>query len=95
MLLGDFNCVLNTDERVSSAVRLNEIAAFKDCMNDCKMQDIKSSGNFFTWNNKHEGNKSVFSKLDRVLANEEWLETYDNAEVCYMNEGDFDHCPDS
>ncbi|XP_056688691.1 uncharacterized protein [Spinacia oleracea] len=93
ILMGDFNCVLNTDERVGSHVRLNEIQDFQNCVNTCGLEDAKSSGNFYTWNNKQQGDCRVFSKLDRVLINHLWSCQYPNTEVCFKNEGYFDHCP--
>lgn len=44
----------------------------KDCMLECEVQDIKSSGSFYTWNNKQEGAYRVFSKIDRMVVNQEW-----------------------
>ncbi|XP_021866635.2 uncharacterized protein [Spinacia oleracea] len=77
ILMGDFNCVLNTDERVGSAVRLHEIQDFQSCVNTCGLEDAKLNGNFFTWNNN----------------NKAWITQYPNTEVCFKNEGYFDHCP--
>lgn len=63
------------------------------CMQCCNMQDIKSVGNFYTWNNKQQGYARVYCKLDRVLSNQAWLDLYPSAEACFQNEGDFDHTP--
>ena len=93
ILCGDFNCVMNIEERIGSAVRQSEIADINACMHCCGMEDIKSSGHFFTWNNKQEGANRVFSKLDRVLANPKWFDSYSAAEVCFLSEGAFDHSP--
>ncbi|XP_021863898.1 uncharacterized protein [Spinacia oleracea] len=93
IMMGDFNCVLNTDERVGSAVRLNEIQDFQNCVNCCGTEDAKLNGNFFTWNNKQQGSRRVFSKLDRVMINHDWCTQFPNTEVCFKNEGYFDHCP--
>ncbi|XP_010667065.1 uncharacterized protein LOC104884164 [Beta vulgaris subsp. vulgaris] len=53
--------------------------------------EAKSSGNYFTWNNKQQGNSRVFSKLDRMLANQAWMNIFTSAEVSFHNEGEFDH----
>lgn len=87
--MGDFNCVLNVDERLGSAVRVQRFTPFRRCK--CEVHDMKQTRNFFTWTNKQEGSKRVYSKIDRVLVNERWGRMFENAEVCYMNEGDFDH----
>lgn len=57
------------------------------------MEDINSSCNFFTWNNKQHGEARVFSKLDRMLANTTWVDEHDTSEVNFQDEGDFDHTP--
>ncbi|XP_056695325.1 uncharacterized protein [Spinacia oleracea] len=93
ILCGDFNCVMSTDERVGSPVRNTEIVDMCDCMHFCSMEDIKSVGNFYTWNNKQHGATRVFSKIDRIMANPKWLGVYSSTEVCFMNEGCFDHSP--
>ncbi|XP_062089492.1 uncharacterized protein LOC133796026 [Humulus lupulus] len=43
--------------------------------------------------NYHEGKARVCAKLDRVLANNAWLDTFPTAEVSYLPEGVFDHSP--
>uniref|UniRef100_A0A0V0HW66 Putative ovule protein n=1 Tax=Solanum chacoense TaxID=4108 RepID=A0A0V0HW66_SOLCH len=37
--------------------------------------ELKSSGAFFTWNNKQGETNQVYSRIDRVLVNEEWIAT--------------------
>ncbi|XP_056688493.1 uncharacterized protein [Spinacia oleracea] len=84
---------MSTDERVGSPVRNTEIVVICECMHHCSMEDIKSVGNFYTWNNKQQGTARVFSKIDRVMANPKWLGDYSSTEVFFMNEGCFDHSP--
>ena len=64
LVCGDFNCLLHTDERIGSLVREGEIQEFRACVDDCHITDIKSSGNFFTWNNKQQGEARVFSLVE-------------------------------
>ncbi|XP_075078439.1 uncharacterized protein LOC142164352 [Nicotiana tabacum] len=54
---------------------------------------MKSSGAFYTWNNKQGGADIVYSRIDRVLINNEWILALPDSEVFYRNEGTFDHCP--
>ncbi|KAH0642430.1 hypothetical protein KY290_034023 [Solanum tuberosum] len=55
---------------------------------------MKSSGAFFTWNNKTDGTDRVQSKIDRVLINTEWLTQMPAAEVHFMTEGAiYNNCP--
>lgn len=57
------------------------------------MKDTKSSRCFNTWNNKQEGEGMIFSKIDKVMCNEEWLEQYEYVVATFLPKGDFDHCP--
>lgn len=74
IIAGDFNVVLDMKERFGGLpVREYEIEDFIRCINDCHLDELKHSGNFFTWNNKNETRHRVFCRLDRVLINEHWL----------------------
>lgn len=44
----DFNYILNTGERVRSAVRFSELHDFQHYVNNCGIDDAKYSGNFYT-----------------------------------------------
>lgn len=66
-VLGDFNYVLNREERVGSKVMLAKTRNFKRCVDHYGPQDMKSSGSFYMWNNNHKGSDRVFNKLDKVL----------------------------
>ncbi|XP_057247405.1 uncharacterized protein LOC130589827 [Beta vulgaris subsp. vulgaris] len=93
LLTGDFNCVMNVNERIGSVVRHQEIADLCSCMNVCGMQDMVSTGCLFTWNNKQQGESRVYSKLDRVMINQEWINQFQHSAAQFLPEGLFDHCP--
>lgn len=92
IIMGDLNCVRHVDERIEAPVRSGEMESINRCMIDCELDDVRSSGCFFTWNNKQQGNARVFFKLDRIMANEAWVDAYDSAEDCFMQE-EYDHSP--
>ncbi|XP_056691809.1 uncharacterized protein [Spinacia oleracea] len=93
IVLGDFNCVLNIDERVGAPVRHQSMVTFRNCVDICGLEDVKAAGHFYTWSNKQAGEVRVFSKIDRVLANDLWFQNYPNAEAGFLSEGEYDHCP--
>ncbi|XP_060217139.1 uncharacterized protein LOC132644565 [Lycium barbarum] len=72
---------------------LTMIKDFKLCVGECSLQELRSSGAFYTWNNKHDEKSRVYSKIDRVLVNGAWISTLPSSEVHCGNEGLMDHCP--
>ncbi|GFZ03718.1 hypothetical protein Acr_16g0003420 [Actinidia rufa] len=65
MLLGDFNNVLNNDEKANGLlVTSYETRDFRNCCYDTGISGLRSSGVFLTWSIN-----SVWSKLDRAMVN--------------------------
>ncbi|XP_010685067.1 uncharacterized protein LOC104899550 [Beta vulgaris subsp. vulgaris] len=93
MVGGDFNNVLHLNERIGSPVTLSEVEGFRNCMRGSGLNEHKTTGAKFTWSNKQEGGDRVYSRIDRVIANDEWDEVFRNAIVKFLPECIFDHSP--
>ncbi|XP_062089720.1 uncharacterized protein LOC133796262 [Humulus lupulus] len=93
IVMGDFNDILAKEERIGNRVRYKTSTDFIDRVANCQLEDVKYSGNFYTWCNKQHGEDRIYSKIDRVLANQAWLRLYPEAETVFVNEGLFDHTP--
>uniref|UniRef100_A0A803QBL1 Reverse transcriptase domain-containing protein n=1 Tax=Cannabis sativa TaxID=3483 RepID=A0A803QBL1_CANSA len=91
--MGDFNDILPKEERIGKRVRFSTSTEFVDCIAHCRLEDVKFSGSFYTWCNKQFGDDRIYSKIDRVLANQQWMAVHPTAEVIFMNEHAFDHTP--
>ncbi|XP_074314480.1 uncharacterized protein LOC141649696 [Silene latifolia] len=91
--MGDFNNVLAMSERIGSEVIVAELKGFQECAAECGLLDLPAQGAFFTWNNKHEPVAMVFSRLDRVMVNDEWLMHFLETTTIFHPEGLFDHYP--
>ncbi|KAL2900238.1 LINE-1 retrotransposable element ORF2 protein [Bienertia sinuspersici] len=93
VLMGDFNVVMNSEERIGSNVRSSEMLSIRHCMEQCEMQDLPHEGNYYTWCNKQEAEHRVYSKLDRVMGNDCWLEAFPKANALFLPENISDHSP--
>ncbi|GFY91496.1 hypothetical protein Acr_07g0016920 [Actinidia rufa] len=69
MVLGDFNNVLNIDERSNGhPVTQYEIKDFQQCCNKWGLTDMVYSGAHLTWTNN-----TTWCKLDRAMINYKWI----------------------
>ncbi|XP_074299624.1 uncharacterized protein LOC141630764 [Silene latifolia] len=94
IVCGDFNTILATHERIGGAkVTLADIKPLAQLTHDCQIYDLKATGSFFTWNNKHDCGVKVYSRIDRVLINGEWQTEFPDSVANFLPEGLFDHCP--
>uniref|UniRef100_A0A803Q0T2 Reverse transcriptase n=1 Tax=Cannabis sativa TaxID=3483 RepID=A0A803Q0T2_CANSA len=91
--MGDFNDILAKDKRIGQRVKTHPNTEFLQCVNECQVEDVKASGSFYTWSNKQYGDDRIYSKIDRIMANQSWINTYEFAEAVFLNEGIFDHTP--
>ncbi|XP_074318596.1 uncharacterized protein LOC141655414 [Silene latifolia] len=55
--------------------------------------DMKTTGAFFTWTNKQPSKTRVYSRIDRVLVNNEWMRVWPDYYAYFALKGYFDHCP--
>nr|TKR91515.1 hypothetical protein D5086_0000222070 [Populus alba] len=90
LILGDFNSLLSqSDKHHGELVSSYETSDFRQCCSDLGLSDLNYSGSHFTWSNG-----SVWSKLDRVLANSLWSLSFTSVQVHFDNPGAFsDHSP--
>ncbi|XP_074291833.1 uncharacterized protein LOC141618640 [Silene latifolia] len=91
--MGDFNDVLSPIERLGGNKTEAEMEFFKECVSLCGMEDIQATGALYTWSNKQAPVDRVYSRLDRAMGNQEWMELYGDYVAHFHPEGMFDHCP--
>ncbi|XP_019266923.1 PREDICTED: uncharacterized protein LOC109244316 [Nicotiana attenuata] len=93
IIMGDFNAVLHTDDRVGgNPVSLAEVIEFQKCIDQCDLMEMPTSGSRYTWSDRH-GNDRIFSKIDWAFINTAWLNLIPTYRATYLEEGISDHCP--
>ncbi|XP_028206315.1 uncharacterized protein LOC114389777 [Glycine soja] len=91
--LGDFNSIRSSQERISLSQRRADpydIAALNQWIDDMELQEIKCSGNSFTW---IRPNGCVKSRLDRFLVSQNWLSLWPESCQTVLQRNLSDHCP--
>ncbi|RAL37786.1 hypothetical protein DM860_000480 [Cuscuta australis] len=92
-IIGDFNSVLELDDRIGgNPVTIEETSDFKNCVQTCGLEEIPSEGSKYTWSNRQGCGRRIYSKIDRALANIDWFNCF-NTKILVKEEGLSDHSP--
>ncbi|GJU91519.1 hypothetical protein Tco_1303942 [Tanacetum coccineum] len=94
ILMGDFNMALNLEDSLSGSSRLNAaMYDFKACVNNIKVMDINASGLHYTWNQKPKGGGGLLKKLDQIMRNLDFVDTFPGAYGIFQPYRISDHSP--
>ena len=66
---------------------------FGTTLEDCHLIDLGFQGYKFTWNNKRLGAANTRERLDRAVANKEWLDMFPISSVSHIFSHASDHMP--
>ncbi|XP_031095329.1 uncharacterized protein LOC115999629 [Ipomoea triloba] len=90
---GDFNCILNIDEKKGGLpYNITKSRDFQECVDRADLREVTSYGGPFSWWNGRQGEQAVWKKLDRCMVNAEWdenLKTHNQ----YLSKASSDHSP--
>ncbi|GJU76434.1 RNA-directed DNA polymerase, eukaryota, reverse transcriptase zinc-binding domain protein [Tanacetum coccineum] len=97
--MGNMNVTLDPNEHTAGGYSMTkDMQDFKDCVNSIEVEDIASSGLFYTWTKnlkktKQGDNSGILKKLDRVMRNEAFVGEYPFAHFIFLPYLISDHCP--
>lgn len=63
-----------------------------NCLNYCQLIDLGFNGSKYTWRNKRRWDSLIIERLNRIVANVEWLNIYPEAHVTHLPRTHSDHC---
>ncbi|XP_074327886.1 uncharacterized protein LOC141665802 [Apium graveolens] len=93
-LVGDFNNVTSQkDKKGGPPYPEFLIDGFNSCLHDANLQDLDIIGHQFTWEKGRNTDHWTEVRLDRVLANNDWLERFHTAKVYNLEGSPSDHSP--
>ncbi|XP_058726977.1 uncharacterized protein LOC131598383 [Vicia villosa] len=75
-LIGDFNNVLQAQDKIGGNLVIeNEYKDLQNMMDNTGLCEMPSKGDFYTWFNK-QSSSPIYSRIDRLIANTEWLQMF-------------------
>ncbi|XP_062089601.1 uncharacterized protein LOC133796135 [Humulus lupulus] len=79
LVLGDFNSVFDVEDRIGGkAISPKEVEDARNWLDLGIVEEMKLLGSYYTWSNNQDGNNRIFSKIDRVFVNEDWIDMFPN-----------------
>ncbi|OMP12130.1 reverse transcriptase [Corchorus capsularis] len=92
MMLGDFNDFLYHHEKEGGKERNpQKLQCFRNMMDTCGLFDLHYQGQRFTWLDKRES--LIKERIDRAIANMQWMETFAKTQVFNLPIVGSDHSP--
>lgn len=77
LCFGDFNDIIFSSEKFGGNLRSqSKLAALKNAIDECGLEDLGFSGHHFTWTNWQSEADNIQERLDRFLANQVWAQTF-------------------
>ena len=92
IVFGNFNEIVYSHEKSEGLARDGkQMANFRDCLDRCGLFDLGFVGQRFTWCNGRHGDQRTKLRLDRMVANEDWLRLHPEANVHHFSMSISDH----
>ena len=93
LCVGDFNEILKAHKKMGGKLRPSkQMQDFQDVV-ECGFVNLGFVGNKFTWCKQTVDGVTVWERLDRALANDEWISLYPASNVIHSKYGTSDHKP--
>jgi len=81
--------VLYKEDRIGeNEVQDSDVRDFAKFIENTKIQELRWIGSYYSWTNK-----SVWSKIDKVIINTLWYDCSDFTQTHYLTNGLSDHTP--
>lgn len=95
LLNGDFNAILNQNEHFGGSFTYyaSKSTHFSEFIFKNSLHDLEFSGSPFTWCNGRSGLACRWARLDRFLANTDWILNFHNSSIAHLPRINSDHSP--
>ncbi|GKC34971.1 RNA-directed DNA polymerase, eukaryota, reverse transcriptase zinc-binding domain protein [Tanacetum coccineum] len=92
--MGDWNVSLNIeDHSEGGSCKTTDMTDFQECIEKIEIEDVKSCGNHFTWiKSRQNPDNSILKKIDRIMANDNFIGKFSNSTAYFLLHLSSDHC---
>ena len=90
LLLGDFNLILNAQEKNNNRLNLQMINRFRATIDNLELARIELRGKKYTWCNDQQS--PTMTRIDHIFASTDWLDLFPRTELQALASLGSDHC---
>lgn len=90
-MVGDFNLIVNPEDKSNSRLHRGLMSSFRRLLSDLELKEIYLAGRRFTWSNEREA--PTLERIDRVFASSDWDDLHPNVFLSALSTATSDHCP--
>ncbi|GAV62978.1 hypothetical protein CFOL_v3_06500 [Cephalotus follicularis] len=91
--MGDFNVTRLGTEHTSSHIITKAMHDFNKVIQTAELEDLRSSGLFYTWRNMRSGAGAISKKLNRAMGKWHWFNSMGDTYAHFHPPGISDHSP--
>ena len=89
---GDFNEITKQTEKSGGRLRpSNQMQQFRETLDECGFIDLGFTGFPFTWSKHWQNGFSLWERLDRAVASQEWFTSFPGTKVHHIDSTTSDH----
>ncbi|KAK5776858.1 hypothetical protein PVK06_044823 [Gossypium arboreum] len=94
LVYGDFNEIMYDFEKKGGIPREERrMEVFRNALEDCRLMDIGYSRKWFTWERENLPETNIRERLDRGVANENWMSMFPEVTIQHLVHSTSDYCP--
>ncbi|XP_071694810.1 uncharacterized protein [Rutidosis leptorrhynchoides] len=94
VIMGFFNVSLNLEDSTAGGSNVTlAMREFQECVDHMRMSDVSQSGLHFTWNQRPNASEGILKKIDRIMANDIFINEFLNAHAVFLSYRIYDHSP--
>lgn len=93
-IIGDLNEIITQDEKIGGRPRpQKQMEQFRSVLESNGLIDMEWKNQKFTWSNRHHNETFAKERLDRMVANQKWLNEFGLSRVEVLASSRSDHLP--
>lgn len=91
VVAGDFNLLVNPEDKSNEQINRRMLARFRAKLNLLELKEIYLSGRRYTWSNERA--EATLEKIDHTFSTSCWEEAYPSCQLTALGSSVSDHCP--